>query len=164
MADGPPTAVARPLRRGLARSQRRVATEFVRRVRSAPRERLDALDGVTGRALLVGVFRAAPSAFRRGHGPRETMTVEFRIGEADGGASVHTLVLDRDRCRVKHGIVAEPDLVLEVGIADFLRLVVGEEDAGRLVFDGRLKVRGDLWLAMRLPRMFVVRPSSRPGT
>jgi hypothetical protein len=53
-------------------------------------------------------------------------------------------------------VVAEPDLMIELSIADFLRLVAGVESGPVLFSEGRLRMRGDAGLALRLPRVFRV--------
>jgi predicted lipid carrier protein YhbT len=52
--------------------------------------------------------------------------------------------------------------VVEISIADFLRLVAGVESGPTLFTQGRLKVNGDPGLALALPRLFrVPRASGR---
>jgi predicted lipid carrier protein YhbT len=43
--------------------------------------------------------------------------------------------------------------MLELTVADLLRLAAGRIDGMSLVFAGRLRINGDLDLAFRLPRM-----------
>ena len=138
------------------RAQRRVATEFVRRVGRASEDDLEKVDGVRGRVLVAGVFRLMPLQVDRRAASRVSGTIEFRITEADGGATLHTLILREGRLRVRRGVVAEPDLVVELAAGDFLRLAAGVESGPALFAEGRLRLRGDLGLALRLPRVFRV--------
>jgi putative sterol carrier protein len=66
--------------------------------------------------------------------------VELRI--ADGACTIHETPED------------EPDLTLKVRPTDLRKLVTGEAGARRLAFTGRLRVLGDLGLAMKLPDLF----------
>ena len=50
-------------------------------------------------------------------------------------------------------MVADPDLTIEIGVADFVRLTAGTADPVRMFAEGRLRVTGDLGLALRLPRL-----------
>jgi len=131
-------------------------------VRDAPDGRLERIDGVRARLLVLAIFRAAPTQLNRRSVRDLEAAVEWRIAEADGGASLHTMLIGGGRCRVKTGPVAEPDLVIELELADFLRLVAGAANGAELFGTGKLKLRGDLGLALRLPRLFRV-PTRRDG-
>jgi alkyl sulfatase BDS1-like metallo-beta-lactamase superfamily hydrolase len=143
----------------LARSQwvrdagRRVRRRYRDRVAGASQEDLDRLDGRLGRLAVAGLFRVAPLVFDRRRAGDLRAAVEWRIKEADGGASVHTLVFTDGRCRARAGVVADPDLTIEIGVADFVRLTAGTADLVRMFTEGRLRVTGDLGLALRLPRL-----------
>lgn len=140
----------------------RAQKEFVARVRDAPAGRLERVDGILARTLVLAVFRAAPTQLNRRAVRDLEAAIEWRIAEADGGASIHTMLIGDGRCRVKAGPVAEPDLVIELELADFLRLVAGTADGAALFGTGRLKLRGDPGIALRLPRLFRV-PAAPPG-
>lgn len=155
----PVAAIGRGLGRSrlVARSRRRVLRRLADRVRETPPAELEAsLDGFSGRATIATMFRLMPLQLDRRSAKGVNVAVEWRIKEADGGASMHTVVIAGGRCRVRRGVVAEPDLVLEMAAIDFLRLAAGEAAGPELVMTGRLVVRGDLDLALRLPRLFRV--------
>jgi len=138
-----------------------VAREFVRRVSEAPDERLEALDGARARAIVAGVFRAMPMQFNRRAAGDLRAAIEWRVTEPDGGGSIYTARIDGGRCRVRRGVVADPDLVISLDTADFLRLAAGVASAPVLFGEGRLRVQGDLGLALRLPQLFRVPRSDR---
>jgi SCP-2 sterol transfer family len=48
----------------------------------------------------------------------------------------------------------EPALTISLGLADFLRLSVGEVDPVALVMDGRMELQGDFAVAAKLGPMF----------
>ena len=142
-----------PVDRALRRVRRAVARRFRERVQEAGDEGLERLDGVRARAVAAALFACAPLVTNRRAARRRNGSVEFRVKEPGGRASMHTLVFTDGRCRAVRGVVAAPDLMLELAIADLLRLAAGEIDGMSLVFAGRLRVNGDLDLAFRLPRM-----------
>jgi hypothetical protein len=136
---------------------RRIRRAIVRRFRAAVHdagdEGLEQLDGRRARLAASALLACAPLVTNRRAARRRDGTVEFRVKQPGGGASMHTLVFRDGRCRARRGVVAEPDLTLELAIADLLRLAAGQIDGLSLVFTGRLRISGDLDLAFRLPRM-----------
>jgi hypothetical protein len=146
-----------PTRR-LARTVRdRASRRFRRAVRTAGDDRLERIDGLRGRILVAALFRLAPLAVDRRRARRRDGVVEWRITEPGGGAWLHTMVFDGGRLRVRRGVVADPDLTLQLAAADLLRLAAGTADGVTLVFTGRLRVSGDLELAFLLPRLLRTR-------
>ena len=143
------------------RLSKAIARQFIRRVAEASDEQLEALDGTRARAIVAGVFRAMPRQFNRRAAGDLRAAIEWRVTEPDGGGSIHTVRINGARCRVRRGVVADPDLVLSLGTADFLRLAAGVASAPVLFGEGRLRVQGDLGLALRLPRLFRV-PRPQP--
>jgi len=90
--------------------------------------------------------------------------VEFRItGRRDGGIDCYQLALIDGRGRRPRRDAPRPALTLELEPVAFLRLVGGTAGAERLLLAGKLKVRGDLLLALALPRALRV-PKRRPRT
>ncbi len=83
--------------------------------------------------------------------------VEWRIGgRRRGGVDRYQLAFAGGRCRARRGGRQVPTLTLELDGVGFLRLVAGASGAARLALGGRLRVRGDLVLAARLPRLLNV--------
>lgn len=133
----------------------RLRTAVARRARRRLRaEAQRGADGLRARVLAHAVLAAAPRAVVARRAERLDATVEWRVTRPDGGASVRTMSIGNGRCRVRRGVVAEPDLTLQLSVADLLALVTGSTDGARLVFGGRLRINGDLDLAMRLPKVF----------
>ncbi len=95
---------------------------------------------------------------------RVDAVVEFRItGRRDGGIDRYQLALIDGRGRRARRDAAKPALTLELEPVAFLRLVAGTASAGRLLIAGKLKVRGDLLLALALPTALRI-PRRRPRT
>ena len=90
--------------------------------------------------------------------------VEFRItGRRDGGIDRYQLALIDGRGRRPRRDAPRPALTLELEPVAFLRLVGSTAGAERLLLAGKLKVQGDLLLALALPRALRV-PKRRPRT
>ena len=83
---------------------------------------------------------------------RINAVVEFRIaGCRDGSIARYQLMFADGRCtRSKHG-EHRPALTLELGPVALLRLLGGTASPVRLLVSGKLKLRGDLMLAVALP-------------
>jgi putative sterol carrier protein len=65
-----------------------------------------------------------------------------------------TIVVAGDRARARRGPAGAPALVATAKAADLARMAAGELDTGRALLTGRLDVRGDFRLMMRLGAMF----------
>jgi hypothetical protein len=88
--------------------------------------------------------------------------VEFRItGRRDGGIDRYRLTLAEGRCRRSRRRGRRPALTLELEPVAFLRLVGGTASPQRLLIAGKLKLRGDLMLALALPAALRI-PGRRP--
>ena len=95
---------------------------------------------------------------------RINATVEFRIGgRRDGGIDRYRLTLADGRCRASRRNGRRPALTLELEPVAFLRLVGGTASPQRLLLAGKLRLRGDLILALALPRTLRV-PRRRSPT
>jgi predicted lipid carrier protein YhbT len=87
--------------------------------------------------------RAKPDA-------RLDAVVEFRItGRRDGGIDRYQLIFAGGRCRMSRSW-REPALTLEFEPVAFLRLVGGVHSPQRLLLTRKLKLRGDVMLALAL--------------
>jgi hypothetical protein len=141
------------MNRAMRRLRRAIVQRFRGAVEDAGDEGLEQLDGLRARLAATVLLACAPLVTNRRAAQRRDGSVEFRVKQPGGRASMHTLVFSEGRCRVRHGAVADPDLQLELATADLLRLAAGKIDGLSLVFAGRLRVTGDLDLAFRLPRI-----------
>lgn len=111
-------------------------------------------------ALLWQIFRTIRQ--RAQPDRRLDAVVEFRItGRRDGGVDRYQLTLADGRCRKSRRDEPSPALTLELEPAAFLRLVGGTASAQRLLIAGKLKLRGDLTVAMALPAALRL-PRRRP--
>jgi SCP-2 sterol transfer family len=102
------------------------------------------------RVLLWQIFRTIGQ--RAQPDTRLNALVEFRItGRRDGGIDRCQLVLTDGRCRRARRGGRSPALTLELEPVAFLRLVGATASATRLLIAGKLKLRGNLMLALALP-------------
>ena len=100
--------------------------------------------------LLWAIFRTIRQ--RAQPDTRVNAVVEFRIeGRRDGGTDRYQLAFTNGRCMTSRHNRPKPALTLTVEPVAFLHLVGGTASPQGLFIAGRLKLRGDLILALALP-------------
>lgn len=80
--------------------------------------------------------------------------IAYELKDASGDVRAWSVRITPAGASVAPGAVPEPALTVQVSLADFLRLAVGELDPGHLLLSGRMDLRGDFGLATRLGPMF----------
>lgn len=136
--------------------------QFAGLVREASDEQLR--EGLAAnRDLILGeIFRRMPERFDPGRAEGVEATVEWRILEAPGGGhDAWHVVLRRGRCEVSDGPAESPTVIYEIKPVDFIRLITGNASGPKLFLFGRLKIRGNLMLATRMPTFFKI-PGADP--
>jgi SCP-2 sterol transfer family len=130
-------------------------------VRSSSEHRLaSVVRGWLGGVLVWQIFRTI--AQRAQPHARVAAVVEFRItGRRDGGINRYQITLINGRGRASRGTGPAPTLTLELEPVAFLQLVGGTASPQRLLIAGKLKLRGDLILALALPTALRI-PRGRP--
>lgn len=114
------------------------------------------------RLILDEIFRQMPAALRADRTADADFVIEWRItGGPDGGEDRYQLTIRAGACSVEREGSAQPDVVYTIGPVDFVRLVAGHAEGPALFLFGKLKVRGNLFLAARMPGFF--RIPSAPG-
>jgi putative sterol carrier protein len=73
---------------------------------------------------------------------------QFDIGGADPG--IYSVAIDDGRGLVSEGPSSSPDITITMPSNDFMDLVEGRLDGVTAFMGGKLKVKGDMMLAMRL--------------
>lgn len=112
-------------------------------------ERLFA-NGPALRLLFAGVARRFDPA--RAGGFEGELQCDLR--STDGSMRSWTIAVDGERAKARRGAASDAALVATAGAADLVRMAAGELDTGRALLTGRLDVRGDFRLMMRLGAMF----------
>lgn len=96
------------------------------------------------------LFRALEAALASGRTRGLAAEVRVELRRGDRPLPPWSVVLAADGARARPGRGEHPDLVARLGVADLLRIAVGELDAGDALLAGRLDVEGDFALATRL--------------
>ena len=77
---------------------------------------------------------------------------QFRLTGQDGGDWVVT-VANRE-CVVTEGVVEKPDVTIGMDASDFVKMVNGELQPVVAFMQGKIKLQGDMNLAMKVQELF----------
>jgi putative sterol carrier protein len=97
-------------------------------------------------------FEAMPSRFRADKAAGTNATIQYDIS-GDGGGTWNAVIKD-GTCTVNSGAAASPNLTLMISAQDWIDMLSGKQSGQMLFMSGKLKVKGDMGLAMKLGSMF----------
>jgi len=102
-------------------------------------------------------FEALPSRFHAAAAEGVTAVYQFDLSGDEGGH--YQLRIADQTCRVSLGIHPSPDVTLQMAGEDCVAILDGRLSGVSAFLSGRLKMEGDLGLAVRLAAFF---PSLKP--
>jgi len=97
-------------------------------------------------------FEQMPTIFRPERAAGTTATVQYDVS-GEGGGTWHAVIKD-GACTVNEGPATNPNLTLQISAQDWLDMVSKKQSGQMLFMSGKLKVKGDMGLAMKLGSMF----------
>jgi putative sterol carrier protein len=97
-------------------------------------------------------FDAMESRFDAGKAAGTNATVQYDISGEGGGT--WNAVIGNGTCKVSEGPAPNPNLTLQMAAQDWLDMTSGKTSGQMLFMSGKLKLKGDMGLAMKLPSMF----------
>jgi putative sterol carrier protein len=101
------------------------------------------------------IMERIPSAFKPEKAAGVTAVFQWDVGGEQGG---HWYVTVKDSaCRVEEGQAEAPNITLTIADENFVKMLTGKLDGTVAFMTGKLKVKGDMGLAMRLPQLFNLR-------
>ncbi|MBI2466577.1 MAG: SCP2 sterol-binding domain-containing protein [Candidatus Rokubacteria bacterium] len=103
-------------------------------------------------ATVKEMFDAMPSRLKPDRAQGVKAVVQYDITGEDGG-TYHVEIAD-GKCAVAAGAASSPNLTLTMSAPDWLDMVAGKLNAQMAFMSGRLKLKGDMGLAMRLAGIF----------
>jgi putative sterol carrier protein len=77
---------------------------------------------------------------------------QFRLAGDDGGDWVVTVA--NRKCAVMQGTVDKPDVTIAMQASDFVKMVQGELQPIVAFMQGKIKLQGDMNLAMKVQELF----------
>jgi putative sterol carrier protein len=97
-------------------------------------------------------FEAMPGRFRADKATGTNAVIQYDVS-GDGGGTWHAVIKDGS-CAVHDGPGQNPNLTLQIAGQDWLDMLSGKQSGQMLFMSGKLKIKGDMGLAMRLGSMF----------
>jgi putative sterol carrier protein len=97
-------------------------------------------------------FEAMASRFRADKAAGTTAVIQYDVS-GDGGGTWHAVIKD-GACAVNTGAASNANLTLQIAAQDWLDMLSGKQSGQMLFMSGKLKVKGDMGLAMKLGSMF----------
>src|SRR5215475_8084993 len=97
-------------------------------------------------------FDQMPSRFRADRAAGTNATIQYDVS-GEGGGTWNAVIKD-GTCTVTAGQAASPNLTLSIAAQDWLDMLSGKQSGQMLFMSGKLKVKGDMGLAMKLGSMF----------
>lgn len=110
------------------------------------------------RELIIGeIFRRMPERLDRERTRDLQAVIEWKIKEgAGGGPEYFQVTIDHGACTVSESRDADPDVRFTIDAVNFIKLIAGAAQGPALFVFGKLKIRGDLMLAARMPGLFTI--------
>lgn len=129
--------------------------EFARLVQDASDDQLRAGLEANRELLLAEIFRQMPARLDRERASDINAVIEWRIVDhKTREKDIWQLIVRDGVAEVQAGPAEDPTVTMEVGAIDFMRLITGGANGPKMFLFGRLKVKGNLVLAARMPGLF----------
>lgn len=93
-----------------------------------------------------------PGAFLAEKARGLSATVQFHFS-GDQASDWHVVIADGS-CSTVQGTAADPNVTMTIDSGDFLDLLAGRLEPMAAFMRGKLQLRGDVALAMKLPNLF----------
>jgi putative sterol carrier protein len=100
------------------------------------------------------IVEALPSLIKPEMVKGMDFVIQFKL-TGEGGGEWHLIVKD-DAATVEQGVAEKPRLTLTAAANDFKNVLSGKANATQAFMMGKLKVTGDMSLAMKLINMFKI--------
>lgn len=97
-------------------------------------------------------FDAMGSRFRPDKATGTNAVIQYDVSGEGGGT--WTAAIKDGTCTVTPGPAQNPNLTLQIAAQDWLDMLSGKQSGQMLFMSGKLKIKGDMGLAMKLGSMF----------
>lgn len=101
---------------------------------------------------IAELFQLLPASLDRDAAEDVTAVYQFVLGEGQGGQ--YSVRVQDGACRVEAGVHADPHVTISMAGEDCLKLLNGQLNVPASLMTGRLRVSGDMGLAMQLKSLF----------
>lgn len=98
------------------------------------------------------IFQAMPSRLNASTAAGMNKVIQYDLS-GDGGGTYHCAIAD-GACVVNEGAHEAPDMTVTMEASDFVSMIDGSLDGMSAFMSGKLRVSGDMGLAMKLQTLF----------
>ena len=98
------------------------------------------------------IFENMPSKLNASTAAGMNNVIQYDLG-GDGGGVYHCKISD-GACEVGEGAADAPDMTVSMDASDFVSMIGGELDGMAAFMSGKLRVSGDMGLAMKMQSLF----------
>jgi putative sterol carrier protein len=105
-------------------------------------------------ATVKDTFDAMPGRFKADRAQGVKAVIQYDI-TGEGGGTYHVDIAD-GKCAVSAGPAGSPNLTLTMAAQDWLDMVSGKLNGQMAFMSGKLKLKGDMGLAMKLAGLFSI--------
>ena len=104
--------------------------------------------------VLDEIFGQMPERLKPDKAQGVEALIHWRIGRPGGGDDVYEVAIRDGACTVAKAPSGDPRVTFRIQAAAFLRLISGSTSGMKLVLGRKMRVEGDMQLAMRIERLF----------
>lgn len=98
------------------------------------------------------IMEAMPSVFNSEKAQGLKATFQFELSGEGGGTWVVDIA--DGKCQVREGNAESPNVVIGMSVEDYVAMAKGQLEAMRAFMAGKIKVKGDVNLAAKIPTLF----------
>ncbi len=98
------------------------------------------------------VFDAMPSRFNAAEAGDLNAVIQFDLSGEGGGQWVATIA--GGKVSVNKGVAPDANLTLGADVADYMAMINGELNAMNAFMQGKVRIKGDPTLVLRLQKLF----------
>ena len=99
-----------------------------------------------------GIFSAMPQNFNADAAKGMSSVIQFNLS-GDGGGTYHVTIKD-GACAVAEGAHASPNMTMTMAAQDYVDMISGKLNGQMAFMSGKLKIAGDMGLAMKMQSLF----------
>ena len=103
-------------------------------------------------AVVRMIFNGMSNSFQPDKAAGVNTVIQYDV-TGEGGGKWHAIIAD-GKCEVKQGEHASPKLTLTVDAQDWIDMVTGKLNGQQAFMSGKLKLKGDMALAMKMGNFF----------
>ncbi len=101
---------------------------------------------------IKAIFSAMPATLNADAAKGMNSVIQFNL-TGDGGGNYHVIIAD-GACTVQEGAHASPNMTMTMAAQDYLDMVAGKLNGQMAFMSGKLKIAGDMGLAMKMQTLF----------